>query len=221
MRILPPLPHLAGPPALRPRIFRLWLVQAGHSSNLSFRHLKNLEALSERRISGIVELPGAYTVQREGEFLSLANKTSQPLPPSPYSYPLTPGSILTIPEIGWVVNVSSCLSWDGDLAAARVADLWQAIFDVGALSAPLVVRNWKAGDRICPFNMHGHRKIHDIFIDKKVALRQRRVWPLVTCGEEILWAPGCVRGVQATVTGMTRRVVQIAANPLPEKQKLC
>ncbi|MBI3756684.1 MAG: tRNA lysidine(34) synthetase TilS [Deltaproteobacteria bacterium] len=212
---------LTEPSALRPRIFRLWLGQAGHSGDLSFRHFKNLAALSERRIRGVVELPGAYTVQREGEFLALANKTSQPLLPSPYSYLLEPGCILTIPEIGWVLSVSSCLSWEGDLAAAHVSDLWQAIFDVDALSAPLVVRNWQAGDRIRPFNMHGQRKIHDIFIDKKIALRQRRVWPLVTCGEEIFWAPGCVRGEQAAVTGATQRVVRLAANPLPEKQKLC
>src|SRR5262249_26092235 len=145
----------------RPRIFRLWLVQAGHSGDLSSRHFKSLEALSERRLSGVVELPGSSTVQREGEFLSLADKNLQLLQPSPYSYPLTPGSTLTIPEIGWMVSVSSCLSWDEDVAAARVADLWQAIFDVDALSAPLIVRSWKAGDRIRPFNMHGHRKIHD------------------------------------------------------------
>ena len=103
----------------------------------------------------------------------------------------------------------------------RIRDPWQAVFDVDALSEPLMVRNCEPGDRMRPFGMQGRKKIHDVFIDKKIAVARRRLWPLVLCGTEILWAPGCVRGELGKVTATTRRVCWLTVNPLPENEKLC
>jgi tRNA(Ile)-lysidine synthase len=65
--------------------------------------------------------------------------------------------------------------------------------------------------------MMGHKKVHDVFIDAKVPLRYRRVFPLIVIGQEIAWVPGYVRGETAKVTSDTRFVCQIAVSPLPEK----
>jgi tRNA(Ile)-lysidine synthase len=215
------LPLLLEPAALRHRIFRLWWQKSGATEELSFPHLKNLEALSERRMSGVVELPGAWVARREGDCLFLATKAElrSEACPSSYWYLLSPDSVVLIPETGWIVNVSSISPWDTCPHDARVADAWQAIVAVDTLIAPLIVRNIRRGDRMRPLGMPGQKKIHDILSDKKIAPRQRRLWPVVVCGEEILWVPGCVRGESAKVTSVTQRVLRLTAQPIAGEAK--
>lgn len=209
--------HLrAEPPALLSRILCVWLETVRQSGDLGFRHLTSVTALAEGRVSGTVELPGRGIVRREGNSLVFSEKLRK-APTLAYAYPLEPGSALTIPEIGWEVVCSLPFLWDAVAMTATLCDPWRALLDVNALSGLLAVRNMRPGDRMQPLGMQGHRKVHDIFVDKKIAARQRSGWPLVVCGETILWTPGCVRGEFAKVTSETRHVCQLTANPLPEK----
>ena len=211
---------LAEPRALRPRIFRIWLERSQKPRELSFLHFQRLDALAEGRIVGQVELPGSLVVRQEGDALTLKEK-QPPLVVRPYLYTLTFGELLKISETGWEIDLSLPSPWKAASVGPRIRNLWQAVFDVDALSEPLSVRNCSPGDRMQPFGMQGRKKIHDIFIDKKIAVAQRRLWPLVLCGKEILWAPGCVRGECARVTATTQRICWITVNPLPENEKLC
>jgi tRNA(Ile)-lysidine synthase len=113
--------------------------------------------------------------------------------------------------------MTSSEPWSGQLHEARVADLWQAIFDVEFLPDTLNVRNFRPGDRIRPLGLRGSKKVHDVFIDGKVPLQHRRLLPLVVIGPEVAWVPGCVRGETAKVTIETRWVCRIIVNPLPGK----
>lgn len=211
---------LAESPALHSRIFRIWLEHRRSSPEVGFLHLQRLCALVEGKIVGRVELPGARVVHQEGDWLVLTKKQAHPADPS-YRYEVTLGESLKISEIGWEINASWPMAWNETSFAAHLRNPWMAVFDVDALSQPLLVRSCKPGDRIRPLGMRGRKKIHDIFIDKKIMLPQRRLWPLVLCGEEIIWVPGCVRGEQGKVTTATQRVCWITANPLPENEKLC
>ena len=211
---------LEEPRALHARIFRIWLERHGQTRELHFLHFQRLAALAEGRIKGQVELPGAKIVRREGEDLLLTEKHLQGMAP-PYHYKLALGASLRIPENGWEIVVSPPETWNSRTKASYLHDPWKAIFDIDALSCRLAVRNVQPGDRMQPLGMQGRKKIHDIFIDKKVSLSQRRLWPLVLCGMEIVWAPGCVRGENGKITKATHRVCQLTVNPLPENKKLC
>ena len=211
---------LGEPQALRPRILRIWFEQSGKPGELRFLHLQRLAELAEGRIVGQVELPGSLVVCREGEDLLLTEKRSWIGVPS-YCYDLSFGESLTIPETGWRLTASLPETRRLTPADAYRSDPWEAIFDIDALSGRLTVRNVQPGDRMQPLGMQGRKKIHDIFIDKKVAVTQRRLWPLVLCDAEIFWIPGCVRGEYGKVTTATHRVCQLTVNPLPENKKLC
>jgi tRNA(Ile)-lysidine synthase len=50
----------------------------------------------------------------------------------------------------------------------------------------LVVRGWRAGDRLA----HREQKIQDIFVDAKVPRSEREAWPLVVRGDEVVAVPG-------------------------------
>ena len=56
---------------------------------------------------------------------------------------------------------------------------------------PLIVRTRKSGDKMIVKNMSGSRKIKDIFIDAKIPLNERDLWPIVTDSKDnIVWIPG-------------------------------
>jgi tRNA(Ile)-lysidine synthase len=59
--------------------------------------------------------------------------------------------------------------------------------------------------------MEGSRKLHDIFVDRKLPRQRRRTFPVVTLEGQIAWLPGMVRGRVALVTQETVRVLRLQA----------
>jgi len=56
---------------------------------------------------------------------------------------------------------------------------------------PLYVRSRKDGDRMFVKGMTGSRKVKDIFIDCKIPMDLRNVWPIVVDSDDnVLWIPG-------------------------------
>lgn len=56
---------------------------------------------------------------------------------------------------------------------------------------PLYVRTRKLGDKIECYNMDGHTKVKDIFIDKKIPSTDRELWPIVVdSNDQVVWIPG-------------------------------
>ena len=56
---------------------------------------------------------------------------------------------------------------------------------------PLHVRTRKSGDKMRVKGLNGSKKIKDIFIDSKVPLNQRDLWPVVVDStDKIVWLPG-------------------------------
>lgn len=208
------------PVALHARLFRVWFTQVGQTEELSFGHFRQLAALSRGQSGRMVEVPGGWVVKREGAILSLQASAIAANPTS-YRYAILPGELLFIPETGWELSMSLPFSWQGSVREASQSDPWQALFDADDLATPLTVRNGKPGDRIHPLGMRGHKKLHDIFIDKKIARSERDRWPLLESHTEITWIPGLVRGACAKISSATQRVVRLTVNPLPENRKLC
>jgi tRNA(Ile)-lysidine synthase len=206
----------AEPHALQSRILRQWLEQSGQTHEVSFAHIESVCRLAEGRIRGKVTLPGTLCVRREGDILTIEKKSEQCQSP-PYCYALAPGQEVLLPQGNWRVAVSPLRPWSGPPHLARSLDPWFALFDGACLSETFLVRSFQSGDRIQPLGMRGHKKVHDVFIDAKVPLRLRCVFPLLVIGQEIAWVPGHVRGEKAKVTADTRFVCQIAVSPLPEK----
>ena len=58
------------------------------------------------------------------------------------------------------------------------------------IKLPLYLRNKKDGDYIEVLGMNGKKKIKDIFIEKKIPLKERKYYPiLVDSNDNILWIP--------------------------------
>jgi tRNA(Ile)-lysidine synthase len=62
--------------------------------------------------------------------------------------------------------------------------------------------------------MSGHKKVKDLFIDRKVVLPERAIAPLLVAGDEIVWIPGHGRSRTALMTPQSRAVARIKVIPL-------
>ncbi len=59
------------------------------------------------------------------------------------------------------------------------------------IKLPLYVRNRRDGDKMEVKGLNGTKKINDIFIDEKIKINDRKLWPVVLDAEEnIVWLPG-------------------------------
>ncbi len=59
------------------------------------------------------------------------------------------------------------------------------------IKLPIIVRTKKDGDVVTIMNMTGHKKLKDVFIDAKIPMAERNIWPIVTDSDDnILWIPG-------------------------------
>jgi tRNA(Ile)-lysidine synthase len=71
---------------------------------------------------------------------------------------------------------------------------------------PIYVRNWEPGDHLHRSGHHGSEKLKSLFQEYKILLWERRHWPVVLCGQEIVWVRrfGCAAKFQASVSSPNR-----------------
>jgi len=59
--------------------------------------------------------------------------------------------------------------------------------------------------------MAGHKKVKELFIEKKVPLSIRSNWPILSMEEEILWIPGYGRSNFGKVGSKTKEALYLTA----------
>jgi tRNA(Ile)-lysidine synthase len=204
-------PLMGEPKALQRRILRHWIEQTrGHLRGLDFVHVDELLRLVEKGpAQARLPIPGGWEFIREYENLRLERR-SRGMKRLCYSYNFEIGTLIEIRE----ARLQLCSQRLSSSEARLPVDLSEAIFDIDCVTAPLMVRNFRHGDRFQPLGMTGHKKIKDLFIENKVPLSIRPTWPLLTMGKEILWIPGYGRSNTALVCQKTVTVVRINAFPI-------
>jgi tRNA(Ile)-lysidine synthase len=199
---------LAEPRALQRRILRLWIEQVrGHLDGLEFVHIEGiLRLILQEMPHGRASIPGGWELVREYDTLKLVKRfrTSHRVC---YDYPLEIGVVLPIPEAGLELHstrMSASLNRLPD-------DLMEAVFDVATVPESLSVRNFRRGDRFQPLGMSGHKKVKDLFIEKRVPLSVRIHWPILASGDEVLWIPRYGRSAAGAVSEGTTSVLHVKA----------
>ena len=84
-----------------------------------------------------------------------------------------------------------------------------AYFDYDKLKFPLVVRNFRPGDRMVPSGMRGHKKIKELFQEKKIERRRRGLIPIVVSGDEIIWVAGIRQAEHGKIGSTTRKILKL------------
>ncbi len=137
-----------------------------------------------------------------------------PLAPWPQMPPNVPALDLPLGgrvslAFGWILEAHPPQPLPPDLDLHRCSP-YEAWVDADCLTCPLQVRGRRPGDRFQPLGMAGRSvKLADFMINVKLPRRARDRWPLVVCGEAIVWVPGYRLAHPFRIRPETRRGVYL------------
>jgi len=119
------------------------------------------------------------------------------------------------------LRASSCANFkrEEDLAG-EIAQLdGDALTGVGTLRG-LYVRNWEPGDALQRPEHTGAEKIKTLFQEHRVLLWERRHWPVVVCGEEIVWARRFGSAAKFKGSAESRHLIRLTYRSSPRGARL-
>jgi tRNA(Ile)-lysidine synthase len=161
------------------------LVRAASESlglRLDFHHVEDILSLSLNR-RGSTVLPNEWVVVRKRNdlwFESSREATKE----RKYEYRLSvPGS----------VEVQETESrFEAVLVSRNAAEGYnpEDLMDRTLLEAELKVRNWRPGDRFWPAHTKVAKKIKELLQERHVAGLERKLWPVVVSGADVVWVRG-------------------------------
>ncbi len=171
------------PLAICRRVTRMWLLTRLGGDAAGFACVEAVLGLSD---GGVAMLPGGWRVKRASGMMEVM--------PALVEYATPPETTLAIPgEVSWG-RYTIAASFGGPVERSRQSlCVWPAVCTLSArlLSGKrLTVRGRRDGDRIAPYGLEGTRKLQDIFTDAKVPADERDTYPVIDCGDEIVWLPG-------------------------------
>ena len=95
-------------------------------------------------------------------------------------------------------------------AQIAAAPRWTAYVDAERVTRPLQLRARRPGDRFQPLGLAGHSVLlSDFMVNQKLPADQRDEWPLLVCGEDIVWVMGFRLDERYKVTANTRQVTRL------------
>ena len=186
------------PLALARRLARQALEQAG-SRRIGFDQIERLLEMAAGAGPACADLPGAR-VERRGRRLCLAPSAGRRARDGGgrrhggsgdgadrFEYALPVPGEAEIPEAG--VRVSAAPGLTPAVLDARSDTV---AIPAGRIHPPLTVRNWRPGDLFRPLGLGGRtKKLHDFFVDRKIARADRGAIPLVVDQRlGVVWVAG-------------------------------
>jgi len=185
---------LTEPRAVQRRVLKSIGEQAGIP--LEFKHIEEILrfAADEGPPGKELSLPLGWKILREPEamvFLTPDLRRQQQVPDYEYSLPV-PGRVF-VAELGGVfealrISLAITAETAPDPQAAEYNP--QQLLRADLLTKSLIVRNWRAGDRFWPAHTKAPKKIKELLTERHVAQPERRLWPVVVSGDEIVWMRG-------------------------------
>jgi tRNA(Ile)-lysidine synthase len=161
------------PPAVARRVVRAAALRLG--ARLNFEQTEQLLAMTgrpaESRGGGKFDLPGGITVQRSPREIRLSRAAGAPVSVPAYTFPI-PGEVRAA-EYG--------VSLRGE---------WVAASQTQSLATTLVLRAWKAGDRVTLRHSRGPKKVAEVLDRLHILGAERKNWPVVESQGRIVWMRG-------------------------------
>lgn len=157
------------------------LVRAAAESlgmNLEFCHVEEVIGLS--REGARAALPDNWTaVLHKNEIMFGPAKEST----TNYSYAVTIPGRVEVKEAGTVIE--ACFSKMNHDPANTECVLTPEI-----AQKELLIRNWRPGDRFWRAHTKQAKKIKDLLQDIHISGEEKRLWPVIASGDEVVWVKG-------------------------------
>jgi tRNA(Ile)-lysidine synthase len=173
------------PPAIARRAIRYAIRTAkGDLRDLDMEHVERiLELMAPPEGSGRLQVPG-LDVYKSLDWVRLAPPGMDNLANRDFDLPAPAPGLVQLPNGGPTLSLELVpLSPSGTAYNEGGTEL-----DWDRVAGGLRVRNWRPGDRYRPVGRVSETKIKLMFQDARIPLWERRRWPIITCGESIVWA---------------------------------
>ena len=171
------------PLAIQRRVVRAAAESSG--LRLEFRHVEEILSLLSKQphSSKSVGLPDGWTVLLHRGELRFDIKCGT-TKPADYEFRLPVPGVIEVPQAG--------SRFEAVLISRNVSGVYnpEDLLDRAQLSGELRVRNWRAGDRFWPAHTKAPKKIKELLQDRRLTGRDRKLWPVVVSGSEIIWVRG-------------------------------
>jgi tRNA(Ile)-lysidine synthase len=183
------------------RVIRRAIEETRGLRRISHRHVEDiLRLVNDGKPGDGIDLPdGVRAIKKYSTFLITCK------PPVKLETRIMegPGSI-ELTEAGLVLKAEIL-----DEPPPKTQSKYVAAFDAEKVSFPLTVRARRDGDFIYPLGLGKKKKLQDLFVDEKVPRYERDAVPIVTSGEDILWAGGVRADDRFQVNDDTKRVLAL------------
>lgn len=180
---------------------------------LNATHVRSILELAEGGKNGkYVPLPGGVEVRRQQDSLifsacdAIAKVHRQKLLEFERAINLCGKGIeVSVPELGCVFRFR-VIDWP-----AKRGDTIEKEFVLNrdALQSPLVLRNWRPGDKLRPCGHRSAHKLKRLLNQKRVSRWDREGWPVLTSGGVLAWARGFPAAAEFAASEKTRSGVVI------------
>lgn len=170
-------------------------------SSLSSVHISNaLALLTSTHPSGRLDFPDGLKIIRAYDVCYF---TFQEKKADAYVLDVSVPATIDLPNGHVIVSEF----WEHYPEEAKRADVF--VISPEVITFPLRVRTRRAGDRMTVKGMNGTKKVKEIFIEHKIPLYDRDMWPVVEDGQgRILWLPKLKKSAfEATDITKTRYLV--------------
>jgi tRNA(Ile)-lysidine synthase len=171
------------PRALQRRIIRA--VGAEHRFSLESRHVADILSI----VSGETEaasLPRDWRAERERDYLRFI--APQPVVEQDYDYLLPVPGRVEVPEASACFE-ASLVPRDGEGYNPHDLNPKDLVSEQYP-TTELRVRNWRAGDSFWPAHTKSPKKVKELLQERHITGTQRKLWPVVASGDELLWLRG-------------------------------
>jgi len=217
-----PLPGAEAPlsPAITTRIIRRIVARLKVlPGELSNHHVNAILQLARDGQSGSsLPLPGGVLVRRDRNdlvFIPLSNTPSfaKYLKPAEYSHTLDPTLLdqhVSLPQLQCVIRFR-VIDWP--LKRGQTSKTG-AVLDFDRLRSPLVLRNWRPGDKLQPFGHRGPHKLKRFFNEKRISRMDRLHWPILASGGVVVWTRGLPAAAEFVAGRETRKALLVEEESL-------
>lgn len=195
------------PEALRFRGIRNVLRNRGGTlRRLSTAHIEAINRLATaHKPQACLDLPNDLVVKRTyGKLIFLKGKEQAS---GSFSYTLDRPGEFDLTELNCTVLLEEIEPAE---PPDRHTSQWTAYLNADQITYPLVIRDFRPGDRFIPYGMKGHKKLKDFFIDLKIPAKDRAKIPILTLDDRPVWICGFRIDDRFKITSHTRKALKVA-----------
>lgn len=200
------------PPAIARRVLRQMIASVRHGpGGFTAGHLEQLLWLVTEGPGGkTIMLPSGVEARKELDCLVIRPERRE-MPAPDFRFEINPPAEIAIDRLG----VKFCFRIvESPPSGGEKTYNKEGTLDFEKLGGSLVLRNWRPGDRFRPLGSRKAHKLKDLLQKRGAPEEQRRLWPVLVSGEEILWVRGFPPSADSAASPLSRQLLIIEEEPL-------